>query len=230
MITYRHLKHGYTLKVGDELMLHGVHYKVAPNSSHWYYLENKGKGGNHAAFVNLGINEELMYKWAATYGGDSTGIFPNIPSLEQLSNFVISIYEHHKYKVGDMVVIKEREDDACDYPYYFDDDMACLAGNIYEVTEAYICPQHMMDESESLPHFDGDIYQYMLTGGDGKADDYMWHSSMLCPYHSIHVEESDILQDEPDSQEHIFYEQEQASPASVIVTLPKKKIDTTIKL
>lgn len=230
MITYRQLKSGYILKVGDELLLHGVHYQVRSNASDWYYLENKNLGGNHAVFVNLGINGELMYKWAAIYGGNCTGVFPNIPSLEQLSNFVVSIYEHHKYKIGDMVVIRERKDDAGDYPYYFDDDMANLAGNIYKVTEAYICPQHEMDESESLPHFDGDIYQYRLSEGDGKADDYMGHSSMLCPFHSFHVEESDILQDEPDSQEHIFYEQEQASPDSIIVTLPKKKIDTTIKL
>lgn len=246
MITYRILKRDYILREGDELLLHGVHYKVAHNASHWYYLENKDRGSNFQVFYNLGIGRELADKWAKCYGSDGTGIFPNIPTLEQLSNFVISIYEHHKYKIGDKVVIKERMDDAGAYPYYFGDNMADLAGNIYEVKDAYICSLDELDESDTHLHFDGDIYQYKLTGGDGKADDYMWHSSMLCPYQSIHIEESDIIGDEPDSQEHINYEQIQAKKVtmdyiqfedkkvdksdSIIVTLPTEKINTTIKL
>lgn len=167
-VTYSMLKDdGYILKEDDELLIHGIKYKVHPKC--FLYAPYTY---NDRVFAVLGMSGDEVKELALKYGLAAIGDFPCMKSMEALSKFVIAIYEKSPYKVGDTVRVKERQGDGGDYPFYFTRDMAELAGKLCKITEIVI-NNHKGYESRSM--YNGSIHAYILDG----VESFCWHESMF---------------------------------------------------
>lgn len=161
-VTYNELHHGYTLKPGDTLTIHGCTYSVAEEC----FLNYIGPHYNDRIFEVLGIDRIEVCK---KYGMDVPGMFPYMKSMQCLTNLVKALYEMSPFKVGDKVKISERVGNKDDYPYAFTDSMEALKGNIFTIEKISPTLGH-----NSRKYSNGDPNQYNL-----KESGYCWHSSMF---------------------------------------------------
>lgn len=167
-ITYSDLKRGGVLAVGDTLLLHGYQHDVRKGSAETYWL-------NNFSLFNCAVFEKFdrdRYDWAKEFGSTCSGDFPEFRSLQELTKFVVSIYEEPEFKEGDYVTINERELPASDYPISFVYDMAKLSGKTFLVysfsnTEA----------GEERKAYNGDPHWYYLETSSYGV--WTWHSSMF---------------------------------------------------
>lgn len=167
--TYSDLKRGGVLAVGDTLLLHGYQHEVREIVvSGTYYLSNDCCA-NYAVFEKF---DKDRYDWAKEFGSTCSGMFPEFRSLQELTKFVISIYEEPEFKKGDYVTINERELPASDYPASFVDDMAKLSGKTFLVHNSYTTV-----EDERRRAYNGDPHWYYLE--TPRYGCFTWHSSMF---------------------------------------------------
>ena len=166
--TYSELKRVGVLANGDELLLHGYKYRVDQVGTGHYYLHNCDGYNNAAVFDKLGRDK---CAWAKTFGSTCEGDFPEFKSLQELTSFVVSIYEEPEFNAGDYVTINEREHPAFDYPASFVDDMAKYSGKTFPIDD--LC---VTDSAEGRKLSNGDPHWYYLKTPSGA---WTWHSSMF---------------------------------------------------
>ena len=167
--TYSDLKRGGVLAVGDTLLLHGYQHDVRESGTVNYWLNNSCYA-NSAVFEKFDRNR---YDWAKTFGSTCNGDFPEFRSLQELTKFVVSIYEEPEFKKGDYVTINERYLLASDYPASFVDDMAKLSGKTFLVTDS--CITESADFGRKA--YNGDPHWYYLE--TPHYGNWSWHSSMF---------------------------------------------------
>lgn len=165
--TYSDLKRGGVLAVGDTLLLHG-HYHDVRQIGGIYYLNNDCCA-NYAVFEKF---DKDRYDWAKEFGSTYSGDFPEFRSLQELTKFVISIYEEPEFKKGDYVTINERYLTATDYPASFVDDMVKLSGKTFLVHDS--CTTVADEERKA---YNGDPHWYYLE--TPRYGCFTWHSSMF---------------------------------------------------
>jgi hypothetical protein len=166
--TYSDLKRGGVLAVGDTLLLHGYEHDVRKGSAETYWL-------NNSSLANCAVFEKFdkdKYDWARKFGSTCSGDFPEFRSLQELTKFVISIYEEPEFKKGDYVTINERELTATDYPASFVDDMVKLSGKTFLVDGFSIT-----EADEERKAYNGDPHWYYLRTPSYGI--WTWHSSMF---------------------------------------------------
>lgn len=166
-ITYSDLKKGCVLAVGDTLLLHG-HYHDVRQTEGTYYLNNDCCA-NYAVFEKF---DKDRYDWAKEFGSTCSGDFPEFRSLQELTKFVISIYEEPEFKKGDYVTINERYLTASDYPASFVDDMVKLSGKTFLVNGFSTTVA-----AEGRKAYNGDPHWYYLE--TPRYGCFTWHSSMF---------------------------------------------------
>jgi len=168
-ITYSDLKRGGVLAVGDTLLLHGYQHEVQEIVVSGTYFLNNPCYGNATVFEKF---DKDRYDWAKRFGSTCSGMFPEFRSLQELTKFVISIYEEPEFKKGDYVTINERHFLASDYPASFVDDMAKLSGKTFPVTG--FCTTVANEERKA---YNGDPHWYYLETSSYGI--WTWHSSMF---------------------------------------------------
>ena len=174
MMTYSDLKKGKCLQEEDKLLIHGHNYIVKENPiSHRYYLDRELGGANNVIFNEYGLTGAEKIEWARKYDPSCNGgQFPEIAKLQDLTNFVIAIYEKSPYKIGDKVKIKKREGQSFDYPFGFTDMMCSQEGKTGEITAIEISPAP--SDMELIKYYNGDPHIYKING-----ECWLWHSSMF---------------------------------------------------
>lgn len=98
--TYTKLKEGRILSPEDELSIYGLKYKVKLSSvTNKYYLSSLQSYDNDAIFDKIGRTSN-KYNWARKFEASVTneGMFPEFKSLENLTKFVIDIFEEVRRK------------------------------------------------------------------------------------------------------------------------------------
>ena len=166
--TYSALKRGDVLASGDELLLHGYIHRVDKTGvGELYYLHNCDGYNNSLVFNKF---DRDKYAWAKTFGSTCEGDFPEFRSLQELTNFVISIYEEPEFNKGDYVTIIEREGAAQDYPASYVDDMVKYVGKTFPINN--LCVTELADDKKFS---NGDPHWYYLENQWA----WTWHSSMF---------------------------------------------------
>lgn len=173
LVSYKELKRGYILKDCDALNIYGYKFVVCAASPGYYLKDSRGVQYNDWLFLHVyGMSDEQKDAWAARYGGKPGCLFPVMPTLPLLTEFVKNIYETCPFKIGDTVRIKERVYPEDDYPLCFVDQMAEQAGKTFTIKDikpiAHTNPFDYRDEGG------GDIYYYVLDGTP-----YHWTSNMF---------------------------------------------------
>ena len=177
LLTYKHLKEGKILEKDDEIILHGIKYRVYYSSPRCF-LENKDSEYNNSkVFEVLQITKEEKYDWAKQFHSTGSGDFPEFDNLQDLTDFTKDILEKSPYKEGDIVVIHklEKDEDESDYPWSFVKDMS----NNYGGKQAKIRSITVDTFPCSKKHYNGDPHKYILEKMDGTTIPYTWHSSMF---------------------------------------------------
>lgn len=195
LLTYRHLKDGRILEEGDELIIHGIKYRVYYTSSRCC-LENKEYSYSNAkVFQVLHITKEEKYAWARQFNSTECGDFPEFTNLKDLTDFTKDILEKSPYKEGDIVSIHKLESDEkeSDYPWSFVSEMSRRYGGkqakIKQITvDTFPCDRM---------HYNGDPHKYILEEMNGTTIPYTWHSSMFSLRASMKV-----YDDEPEDSKH----------------------------
>lgn len=166
--TYSSLIKGAPLKIGEELILHGIKYKVDGYGGTRFFLCATESWDNGAVFKKFSQDK---YDWARKYRSTGSGDFPEFTNLNSLTKFVISIYEEPEFKEGDYVTIIEREGVASDYPASYVDDMVNYVGKTFVVKD--LC---LTESADDRKYFNGDPHWYYLETPSGN---WIWHSSMF---------------------------------------------------
>lgn len=215
LLTYKHLKDGRVLEKNDELILHGIGYRVYCSSSRCF-LENKESACNNSAvFDVLHKSREEKYAWARQFHSTGCGDFPEFDNLQDLTNFTKDILEKSPYKEGDIVTIHKLKsgEDESDYPWSFVKEMS----NQYGGKQAKIKTITVDTFPCSKLHYNGDPHKYILEM-DGTTIPYTWHSSMFSLKATMKVyddEPEDDRYDEPDYCTKECYEDE-----SIVISDP----------
>jgi len=173
LVSYKELKKGYILKDGDTLNIYGCKSVVYASAGGCHLQDTRGVRCNNWLFLHVyGMSDEQKDAWAERYGGKPGCLFPVIPTLPLLTDFVRNIYETCPFKVGDTVRIKTRVHSEDDYPLLFVDEMTELAGKTFTIKDirliTYTNPFDYKDEGG------GDIHYYILDGTP-----YHWTSNMF---------------------------------------------------
>ena len=172
-INYSSLTSGYTLKIEDNLLIHGYHYTVVGRPDFCWLANNDGYD-NAIIFKKLDRYNDRQ-KWAKEFDDtiniNSRSAFPEFRSLEKLTSFVRAIYETPGYKVGTKVRVKKRIGLVEEYPYHFVDEMTNYEGEICTIKSAIIGEPGVYEDCK---YYDGDIYRYEF-----EENDYTWSSSMF---------------------------------------------------
>lgn len=198
LLTYKHLKDGRVLEKGDELVIHGVEYRVYQSSTRCF-LENKHSASNNSkVFQVLHKTKEEKYAWARQFKSTGCGDFPEFDNLQDLTNFTKDILEKSPYKEGDIVTIHKLKsgEDESDYPWSFVSEMSKNYGGkqakIKTITvDTFPC---------SKLHYNGDPHKYILEEMDGTIIPYTWHSSMFTLKGRMTVQT--FSDDEPDDDRY----------------------------
>jgi len=121
---------GFSLNVGDSILIHGITYEVRKNDiSDKYFLENIA-GPNDAVFQKLRLVDK-KYELARVYEKDVTndGCFPEFKYLDNLTKFVICLIKTSLFKVGDKVRISKCKPGEV-YPFGFNSEMQKYSGKV----------------------------------------------------------------------------------------------------
>lgn len=107
-VKYKDLLDGYVLRNTDQLLIHGIKFRVqAPcGSKRGWFLARQGTASDIFRILNI----ENKYKFAesiATLVETSGVIFPEMETAEDLTKLVIALYKRSPYKVGDKVKLVE---------------------------------------------------------------------------------------------------------------------------
>ena len=209
-VTYKDLKDGYILKDKDEIIIHGVEYRVYPNiedTGTEYYLNYEGVSNdaldedripdtscNDFIFHLLHISDKVSFvKDIAGEDFSGVGSFPQVKTLEALTKVAIALLEKPLYNVGDYVTVRE-EIEGHEYSLTYWGFMKELAGKTFAVTKIESKSGNALDTDS-----DGEIYVYEL------ADNFVWDIAMIMPA----TEEEKKSLDVPDKGEPEEKEQEE---------------------
>ena len=172
-ITYWDLKRDAPLNVGDTLLIYGIEYYVC-GTAYWF-LTNKGSGGNSAIFKLFGMSNTEKMSWAKSFarrGEVYHGDFPEFSNKQDFIDFIIDIYEKQLIVDGDTIIVKERHGDEDDYPYVYVDGMLEYQGKRVKIKR--VLPASDI-QCRDKKYFNGDIHYYEIES----KDRYKWHSSMF---------------------------------------------------
>ena len=223
-ITYGSICSGKTLQVGDTLIIHGVSYKVCDDGIGAYYL-HETNGNNARVFEVLHITQQEKIKWAERFGSRGIGIFPEFPTLKDLTAFTKEVYEKSPYKVGDIVRVKKlaESESTQDYPFSFTRSMSERYGGI--LMKILIISKSTL--FEDCRYHRGDPHQYQLCDLEtGVNSSWNWHSSM---FEMVEVQANDKKQTNRGSD----YDIDKPKPnqeEKIVVNEPRRSIKTTIIL
>jgi len=185
MITYFDLKEDYILEKNDELLIHGIKHLVHQHVG--FYLRADNVFNNAKIFDLFGLSCEEKNDWANKFGALTNGrepkAFPEMPTLEALTKFVIDIYERSPYKVGDEVRIVKCEADSNKYPAGFTSGMREMSGKIYKIKSSRLCKDGSI---ASRAKYNGDPHWYKL-----QENIFTWSSAHFtrATEEEIHAEE-----------------------------------------
>lgn len=216
LLTYKHLKDGRILEKGDEIILHGVEYRVYQSTTRCF-LENKQSACNNSkVFQILQKTSEEKYAWARQFNSTGCGDFPEFNNMQDLTDFTKDILEKSPYKEGDIVVVHKlrSDEEETDYPWSF----VCEMSNIYGGKQAKIRQITVDTFPCSKKHYNGDPHKYILEDMDGVTIPYTWHSSMFSLKARMKVyddEPEDDRYDDPDYCTKECYEDE-----SIVISDP----------
>lgn len=212
LVSYKDLERGYILKDGDTLNIYGCKSVVYATAGGCHLGDIRGVHCNDWLFMHVyGMSDEQKDAWATDYGGKPGCLFPVMPTLPLLTDFVRNIYETPPFKIGDTVRIKKRVYLKDDYPLCFVDQMAEQAGKTFRIKEIrrITCcnPFDYRDEGG------GDIHYYKLDGMP-----YNWTSNMFEP-----VKGADKVQSRKESDLKWLAEATQGTSAHLRVPIPKPR-------
>ena len=89
VVTCNDLKKGYILKPKDTIFLDDMQYRVSTDPCLFICSDKY----NSAIFSKLGLSAIEKQKWAATFGEIRSGDFPVFDSYENLTRFVLDIFD-----------------------------------------------------------------------------------------------------------------------------------------
>lgn len=107
-VKYKDLLDGYVLRNNDQLLIHGIKFRVYDplGSERGWFLARQGTGSD--IFRVLHINNKFDFaNSVATLINRSDVTFPEMETAEDLTKLVIALYKRSPYKVGDKVKLVE---------------------------------------------------------------------------------------------------------------------------
>lgn len=181
-VTYKDLEDGYILKDGDKITIHGAKHRVCLSiPQEEYYLNYEGVSNyaldedrtpdtlcNDFIFRLLHIpNKESFVKDIAGKDFSGAGSFPQVKTLEALTEVAIALLEKPLYNVGDYVTVR-KEIKGHKYSLDFLGSMQELAGKTFYV-------KNIEKISDFSKINNGEIYWYLLNNA------FYWDAAMIMP-------------------------------------------------